>query len=203
MVDNVAPSQQYYWDGGGFEIFASSGITMDGNTVTANDTALETGTNGPNCSNNAFRNNLVTGVNGTYTPDPSTNYQIRLARKGLVLRCDQDMVVSGNTIVDVEYPTLWLQEGGGFGSTIAGLSITGNAVDQREYDHVYELNYSSTLPAFGLSSNCYVSNSSGYFFSRVNGVTQPSLAAWVAALPSSVSPKETSSVTVASLANCP
>jgi parallel beta-helix repeat protein len=202
LVNNVAPSQQYSWDGGGFEIFASSGITMDNNVITGNDTVLETGTipgSGVGCVGNRFRNNVVTGVNGTYPPDPSTDWGTRRARKGLVLRCDQNMVVSGNRITDVEYPTFSLQEGGGFGSTISGLSITGNKIDQREYDHVYELTYSSN-PSFGLSNNCYVSNSSGYFFSRINGVTQANLAAWIAALPGTVSPKETGSVVQAS---CP
>jgi parallel beta-helix repeat protein len=196
VFNNVAPSQQYSWDGGGFEIFASSGITMDNNTLTGNDTVLETGAipgSGVGCSGNRFRNNVVVGVNGTYPPDPSTDWNTRRARKGLVLRCDQNMVVSGNRITDVEYPTFSLQEGGGFGTTLSGLSITGNKIDQREYDHVYELTYTSS-PSFGLSGNCYVNNSSGYFFSRINGVTQANLGAWIAALPGTVSPKETGSV---------
>ena len=135
------------------------------------------------------------GYNTTYPKAPFV--EPRIARKGLVLRCDENMVVSGNVLTDVEYGVYQLYIGPGlFNTTLNGLQITGNRVVEHEGDHIFTVEGNlSTVTGFGLANNIYQPSNCGYYFSKINGVQQAKLANWIAALPANVNPKETGSTT--------
>src|SRR5690606_32281251 len=75
LTGNVARSYDYGHDGGGFEIYAASGITMRDNTLVANDTALETGADTDaepdiGCRSNTFTTNTVVGYDAEHPRAP-------------------------------------------------------------------------------------------------------------------------------------
>lgn len=200
LTDNAAASYDYGFDGGGFEIYASSGVVMRHNTLVANDTALETGADTDSepdvgCSGNSFTNNTVVGYDeehpkAEYAPD-------RLARKGLVLRCDQDMLVGWNTLTDVEYGAFTLTVAGGvFDATLDGLQIIGNAVTQHGQDHFVTVEADlSTFEGLAFSGNTYYADDCDWFFGKFWFLSEATLAEWQAALTTTgaVSPAETGS----------
>ena len=60
---NRAPSHDYGYDGGAFEIYGASGVTMTDNIIWDNQNVLETGTDGPACAGNVFTRNISWGGN--------------------------------------------------------------------------------------------------------------------------------------------
>ena len=186
LTDNAARSYDYGYDGGGFEIYASSGIAMANNTLLANDTALETGADTDSepdigCQGNSFTNNTVTGYDEAHEKTPYESG--RLARKGLVLRCDQDMLVGSNTITDTEYGAFTLVVSGGvFDANLDGLRITGNTVTQHGLDHFVTVE--ADLRAFdglGLSDNHYYAARCDWYFAKFWFVSQD-FTDWMTAL---------------------
>ena len=187
ITDNVAASYDYGFDGSRFEIYAASGIVMRNNTLTANDTALKTGADTDSepdvgCRGNSFTENTVVGYDerlpkSAYAPS-------RLARKGLVLRCDEDMLVSGNTITDAEYGAFTLTVGGGvFDATLDGLQITGNTVTQHGADHFVTVEADlGTFTGLGFSGDAYYADDCDWYFGKFWFVSEDTLADWQGAL---------------------
>jgi parallel beta-helix repeat protein len=112
---NRAQSVMYGWDGGGFEIYGASNVTMTENFVWDSDSILETGTdsNVP-CANNVFTRNVAWGS--------STAQQT----VGLLLRCAENMLVAHNTIANVTYWTYDINLGSSFSHRVDGLRIVNN-----------------------------------------------------------------------------
>lgn len=168
LTDNVAASYDYGYDGGGFEIFASADIVMRNNTLVANDTALETGADTDSepdigCQNNTFTGNTVVGYDDEH---PKTPYEEqRLARKGLVLRCDEDMLVGWNTITDVEYGAFTLVNVGSVvDASLDGMQIRSNTVTQHGLDHFVTVEADLTeIDGLGLDQNTYIGRCDWYF----------------------------------------
>lgn len=198
ITNNAARSFDYGYDGGGFEIYASSDIEMSNNTLVANDTALETGADTDSdpdvgCQNNRFTDNKVVGYDGDHGQAP--HEPGRLARKGLVLRCDQDMLVADNWITDAEYGAITLVVSGGvFDANLDGLRITGNTVIQHGADHF--ISVEADLRAFDgleLSDNTYLAGRCDWYFAKFWFVSQ-AFEDWTRALESAgVAPAETGS----------
>lgn len=186
LTDNVAASYDYGFDGGGFEIYASSGIVMRDNTLTANDTALETGADTDSdpdvgCSGNTFTGNTVVGYTSDFPKAPYSSQ--RLARKGLVLRCDEDMLVDSNTFTDIEYGAFTLINGGGvFDAPLDGLQITNNTVTQHGLDHFVTIEADlAGIPGLALSGNTYEASSCDWYFAKFWFVSQD-MTDWTKAL---------------------
>jgi parallel beta-helix repeat protein len=114
---NRAPSPEYGIDGGGFEIYGASNVTMTENILWDNDNTVETGTdNGVPCANNVFTRNVASG------PSPG-NYTV-----GLVLRCGENMLIAHNTIIDVSYYVYDINLSSKYSHKVDGLRIINNVV---------------------------------------------------------------------------
>jgi parallel beta-helix repeat protein len=147
VYDNAGPSHDFVTDGGGFEIYGSSNISMTKNTIYNNLDVLETGAGGTgNCVNNVFTGNTASGRGASKLLGRSI---------GLILRCATNMNVSGNTISNVDWWTFWVyqrQSDGFNGGSIAGLSIQNNTITQG-LDKVYDLGAMPT--PVSINSNKY------------------------------------------------
>ena len=79
---NRAPSTDYGYDGGAFEIYGSSGATMTENTIWDNQVVLETANDGPGCAGNVFTRNIVWGGNNKALVTPTGPIAA-----GIIVRC--------------------------------------------------------------------------------------------------------------------
>jgi parallel beta-helix repeat protein len=113
---NRAASHDYGTDGGAFEIWGSSNMEITGNTAWDNVNVLETGSDGPACSNISFTRNTAF----------TTNRGV-----GLILRCASDSLFAHNVLDRVEDYAFELSDRSGgnhFANSIAGLRIVDNIV---------------------------------------------------------------------------
>jgi hypothetical protein len=118
---NRAPSPDWGYDGGAFEIYGASNARIEKNRVWNNRMVIETGSSGPACQNNHFVRNIAFGAT---TRDVS---------KGLVLRCAEDMLVANNTFDRLDQFVFDLKNGGTNHSTsIRGLRILNNIAVMRK-----------------------------------------------------------------------
>ena len=116
---NRAPSYDYGWDGGAFEIYGASNVTMTDNVIYDNENILETGTDGVYaCSGNTFTRNVACGA-------------VTQGRSwGMFLRCGEQMLVANNTFVDVQGFVFSLgSDSATYSGRIDGLRILNNVMD--------------------------------------------------------------------------
>jgi hypothetical protein len=137
---NRAPSIDYGYDGGAFEIFGSSNITMSDNLVFDNQNILETGTNsGYVCANNVFTRNVAYGGN-----DKSLVSNRGPMTQGILLRCAQNMLIANNTISDIDHWIYCLNLSSSYSSGVEGLRIVNN-INAQVSAQVYAIDFA--LPA--------------------------------------------------------
>jgi len=84
---NRAKSRWYGYDGGAFEIFGASDITMTGNIAWNNKDVLETGTNGLPCNNITFTRNIGFAAS-----------TVKGYARGLVIACASNSLFANNTL---------------------------------------------------------------------------------------------------------
>jgi parallel beta-helix repeat protein len=111
-----APSRDYGQDGGAFEIWGSSNAQIVGNVVWDNENVLETGSDGPECSNITFTRNIAYAV----------NFGV-----GLILRCARDTLIANNVFDRLRSYVFELSDrsgGNDFATSIDGLRIENNIV---------------------------------------------------------------------------
>jgi parallel beta-helix repeat protein len=173
MYNNQGPSNDYGTDGGGFEIFNASNLTLRNNTIYNNENILETGTqSGGSCKNNAFTGNTVSGKTSGSTITQSV---------GMILRCADHMNIDNNSFTKINWWVFEIESDATFGSGIDGMEITNNTVDQTPASGTTsEKTYSLNLNPSGHSLNI---NNNHYRFQNVfgndwNGMTITSLSAW-------------------------
>jgi hypothetical protein len=112
---NRARSFDYGWDGGAFEIYAASHLTIDRNNVADNENVLETGTDGARqCVGNRFLFNLAVGA-------PTQGRAM-----GMILRCARGMLIANNTFNALQLFTFCIENGGAFAGSIKGMRIVNN-----------------------------------------------------------------------------
>ncbi len=166
--DNRAASYDYGYDGGAFEIYAASGIWIEGNKTSNNENVIETGTDGAPCSNNTFVRNVSYG--GAKT-GPTM---------GLILRCASNMLVAHNSFYDLDRFVFDINaSASAFGGSIDGLRILNNAARQTT-DKVYSID--SALPSsvqidFGLVSNAS-GGSIAYVYGKGNTSSLATFVSW-------------------------
>jgi parallel beta-helix repeat protein len=167
IYNNYGPSHDYGTDGGGFEIYQSSNVTMRLNTLSNNDDILETGANrGGTCANNVFTQNTASGRTAGSTLGESV---------GLLLRCAQNMQVTGNTISNIDHWVYDITTGGNFGSSISGLAIENNTVTQGQKVYALQVDPSG----LGITIDANRLNFTGRTFASLwNGTTVGALASW-------------------------
>lgn len=106
------------YDGGAFEVYGASNLTISGNTLWDNNNALETGTDGSRpCSGNTFIRNVVRGPGSV--PEET---------EGMILRCADRMLVAHNTFDGVDTYAFYITASGLFSGPIEGLRIVNNIV---------------------------------------------------------------------------
>jgi parallel beta-helix repeat protein len=128
IYGNRAASHDYGFDGGAFEIYAASGLTITNNVMWDNENVLETGTDGTDCANNTFTRNVAFKGPTTSVAGPSM---------GLILRCAENMLVANNTLHRLDKFAFDVSLAGGFASSIDGLRIMNNVA--MGPDHPYSL----------------------------------------------------------------
>jgi hypothetical protein len=116
---NRALSHDYGWDGGAFEIYGASNVTMADNILWDNENVLETGTDsGLACTDNAFVRNVAWGGSSA-----GRSY-------GLFLRCAERMLVANNTLVDLDAFAFSLgSDSARYSGRTDGLRIANNIID--------------------------------------------------------------------------
>ncbi|MBW3609171.1 MAG: right-handed parallel beta-helix repeat-containing protein [Actinobacteria bacterium] len=113
---NRGTSHDYGFDGGAFEVYAASGLTIRDNVVWNNQNVMETGTDGTlPCAGNSFTGNVAYGASRS---KPAM---------GLILRCAKDMLVANNTLDDFDKFAIDVNaEADSFGGSIEGLRVVRN-----------------------------------------------------------------------------
>ena len=112
---NRAVSYDYQWDGGAFEIYGASNVTISDNRSWDNENVLETGTDSATlCANNQFVRNVAWGAT---TSGRSF---------GMFLRCAQNMRVSNNTFSKLDTFVFSIGGSSNYDGKIDGLKITNN-----------------------------------------------------------------------------
>lgn len=169
LYNNSGPSADYSSDGGGFEIYKASYVTMTNNTLYNNENVLESGTDsGYECQNNVFSGNTAGGkIAGSTVP----------RSVGMILRCNKDMQVTNNTFTGIDWWVFVIEAGGGtFGGTVTGLTITGNTITQKA-DKIYALLVQPSGKNFTISNN-HLHSDSGIVGTDWNESIITSLGAW-------------------------
>ena len=111
-----AVSTDYGYDGGAFEIYAASNIVMTQNSMSNNQSVIETGTDGSSgCSNLTFTRNRANGGKDGGLPS-----------EGLILRCASNSLIANNTFYDLSRFVFYITGGGAFAGGIDNLRIRNN-----------------------------------------------------------------------------
>jgi hypothetical protein len=113
---NRARSHDYGWDGGAFEIYGASNVTIRDNVALDNQNVLETGTDpGVLCEQNRFFRNLAYG----HTTAGSS--------RGIILRCGAGMIIAYNTLANLDDYALDVgPDSPAFSGPIGGARVVGN-----------------------------------------------------------------------------
>lgn len=165
---NRGTSRDWGFDGGAFEVYAASGLTIRDNVVWDNQNVMETGTDGTlPCEGNSFTGNVAYGGGGA----PSM---------GLILRCASGMVVAGNTLDDLDRFAIDVTAAArSFGGSIEGLRVTRN-ITVSGADKL--LSIDSALPPSVVIDDNLVFNRAGgyvgYVFGRGNTRSLSTFVAW-------------------------
>jgi parallel beta-helix repeat protein len=135
IYGNRAPSDDYGYDGSGFEIYGASGVAMVGNVIYDDQTIFESGKESTDagCFGNSFTRNVAYGGN-----DKSTSVPLGPQVLGLQLRCAQDMLVANNTFYDLDSFVYRIAYDSRFAGSIAGLRILNN-INEQPGSKVYSL----------------------------------------------------------------
>ncbi|MBA2487940.1 MAG: right-handed parallel beta-helix repeat-containing protein, partial [Chloroflexi bacterium] len=169
LWNNRAASYDYGLDGGAFEIYAASNVTIADNTVWDSHNVLETGTDGiMDCTNNVFARNVAwDGNDATRTV-------------GLVLRCAKDMLVTQNTFIELDH---WIYDintnSTSFSGKIDGLRIINN-LNVMDEGKIYGLGRGIPLDTMVIDYN--LDHNPGRVIASVDGygnaMTTAQLTAW-------------------------
>ena len=156
-------------DGGAFELYNASNLRIENNTLSNNENVLETGTGaGGRCVNNRFTGNTATGR------PPITRLEKSV---GTILRCAQNMLIDRNTFNEIDWWVFTLETGDQFSGGLAGLTITNNAISQRQ--KVYHLGVDPVANRLVVDYN-RIHFTGDIFSSYADGTTSPTLADWQA-----------------------
>jgi parallel beta-helix repeat protein len=134
---NRAPDATYGYDGGAFEIFGSSGVTIMGNRMWDNKDVLETGTSdGLACDNITFTRNV--GYAASTTPGYT---------RGLIIACMSHSLIANNTLrgFDQDILSITRTSGYAFQGSLDGLRLRNNILVSDGVPIYYLQNVPSTV----------------------------------------------------------
>ena len=106
------------YDGGAFEVYGASDLSITGNLMWDNNNVMETGTDGTAaCSRITFARNVAYG--------PGT---VPRETQGLILRCASSSLFANNTFDGIDTFAFYVSTSGSYAGSIAGLRIENNIV---------------------------------------------------------------------------
>jgi parallel beta-helix repeat protein len=145
---NRAKSHRYGYDGGAFEIFGASDVTITGNIAWNNKDVLETGTNGPACNNITFTRNIGFAAS-----------TLKGWARGLIIACASNSLFANNTLdgFNVSDVSVVDKPGYRFQGSLKGLKIENNLL-RTSSNAVF---YFDHLPSYVTIDYNLVWNSSG------------------------------------------
>jgi parallel beta-helix repeat protein len=116
---NRAASHDYGQDGGAFEVYGASDVTISENVAWDNKDVLETGTSGPPCARLSFVRNLAYGAS-----------TLAGWSRGLILACASDALVANNTLdgFDVSAVSVVQDPGNLYLGSVGGLVVENNVL---------------------------------------------------------------------------
>jgi parallel beta-helix repeat protein len=169
MWQNRAQSYDYGHDGGAFEIYSASNVTMTDNVMWDNDTTFESGTDsGVECANNVFARNIA------YDDNPNT------LSLGMILRCARDMVIAHNTFQNLDYWVFDINTNStSYSGKIDGVRILNNVTSMNN-GKIYAFGAGIPLATMTIDHNLdynpgrYIASVSGYG----NATTTAQLTSW-------------------------
>jgi parallel beta-helix repeat protein len=163
---NRAASYDYGWDGGAFEIYAASNVTMTDNLTWDNENVLETGTDGTApCNGISFARNVSYGAASGTSGERSF---------GMFLRCASGSIVANNTFYDLDAFVFSVSNNSGtFGASIDGLQIVNNVAVMAS-GKIYGID--TAVPATVVIDHNDVYNPNGYVASVTGHGNTTSLA---------------------------
>jgi len=114
---NRAPSRWYGYDGGAFEIYGASDVTITGNIAWNNKDLMETGTNGLPCNNITFTRNIGFAAS-----------TVKGYARGLIIACASNSLFANNTLdgFDISDVSVVDKPGYKFQGSEVGLKIENN-----------------------------------------------------------------------------
>ena len=106
------------YDGGAFEVYGASDLSITDNVLWDNNNVMETGTDGTApCRRITFARNVAFG--------PGT---VPRETQGLILRCASSSLFANNTFDGLDTFAFYVTDSGSFAGSIAGLRIENNIV---------------------------------------------------------------------------
>jgi len=166
---NRAPSYDYIHDGGAFEIYGASNVTMTDNVMWDNHNVLETGTDsGVRCADNVFTRNVA------WDDNPNTR------SVGIMMRCGSNMLIAHNTFVNLNLWVYAIDLGSAdFSGQIDGLRIVNNIASMKE-GKIYGIG--GDIPLSTMTIDYNLDYNPGYFVASVadygNTTSTAQLTAW-------------------------
>ena len=114
---NRAFSHRYGYDGGAFEIYGASDVTITGNIAWNNKDVMETGTSGPACNNITFTRNIG------YAASTVSGWS-----RGLIIACASNSLFANNTLdgFDISDISVVDKPGYTYQGSLSGLRIENN-----------------------------------------------------------------------------
>lgn len=146
LYGNQGSSTDYGTDGGAFEIYESSNITIRRNIMTSNDAILETGTApGGDCFDNVFEENIAWGRTGDNPRRHTT---------GILLRCAHEMSITRNYLSSADSWMFQITANDKFSGSLSGLTIAENTIRQ-DQDLIYQLDLDPAGLSIDINANTY------------------------------------------------
>jgi hypothetical protein len=164
---NRAPSHDYGRDGGAFEIYAASNVTMTENVMWDNEGVLESGTDsGVACANNVFTRNTA------YDNNPDEINQ------GLYLRCASNMLIANNTFHNLDWWVYAIDLGSTtYSGAIDGIKIVNN-IHQMNSSKIY--GFGANIPLSTMTIDYNLDYNPGNLIATMYGKTGMSTTAAMA-----------------------
>ena len=129
---NRAPSRWYGYDGGAFEIYGASDVTITGNIAWNNKDVMETGTSGLPCNNITFTRNIGFAAS-----------TVKGYARGLIIACASNSLFANNILdgfdisdVSVVYNSTYKFQGSETGLKIENNVLRTNGTGVFYFDHL-------------------------------------------------------------------
>jgi parallel beta-helix repeat protein len=152
---NRAVSHDYEWDGGAFEVYGASNVTITENRMWDNDVVLESGTDSSYaCNNVRFTRNVAWGATS------------QGRSFGMFLRCMSNSYVSNNTFYNLDGFVFSIGTSSSYSGSIENLQVVNNVASMATGKII---GFETAIPASVVIDYNDAWNSTGAFVASVTG----------------------------------